>query len=95
LKKEAILVPQRAVNELQGSYQVYVVDDQKKSHIRPVKVGPQIGSNWIIEDGLKSGEQVIVEGLQKVSKDGTTVNPQPYKAPVDTNAPAIMPPSNP
>lgn len=71
-QKSALLVPQRAVTELQGSYQLAVVGGDNKVSIRPVKLGPSIGKMWIIEDGLKPGEQVIVEGLQKV-KDGTVV----------------------
>jgi RND family efflux transporter MFP subunit len=73
----ALLVPQRAVNELQGSYQVAVVDDQNKVHLQTVKVGERIGSNWIIEDGLKPGNRVVVEGLQK-AKEGATVAPKPF-----------------
>jgi membrane fusion protein (multidrug efflux system) len=74
-QKSALLVPQRAVTELQGSYQLAVVDRDNKVNIRPVKVGPVIGKSLIIQDGLKSGERVIVEGLQKV-KDGTVVTPR-------------------
>src|SRR6266581_4652618 len=78
-KKGALLVPQRAVSELQGSYQVVVVDNENKAHIRPVKVGERSDSMWIIEQGLKSGERVVVEGIQKV-KEGAAVNPQPFEA---------------
>jgi len=84
-KTNALLVPQRAVAELQGTYQVAVVDDQNKSHLKPVKVGEQIGQNWIIENGLKAGERVVVEGTQK-AKEGTVVNPKPYGS--DTNGPS-------
>jgi membrane fusion protein (multidrug efflux system) len=73
----AVLVPQRAVTELQGTYQVSIVDDQNMAHIQPVNVGEQTGSNWIIESGLKPGDRVVVEGTQKV-KEGTIVNPQPF-----------------
>jgi membrane fusion protein (multidrug efflux system) len=76
-RPEALLVPQRAVNELQGSYQVAVVDDQNKVHLQTVKVGERIGSSWVIEEGLKPGNRVIVEGLQKV-KEGATVSPKPF-----------------
>ena len=71
-QKSALLVPQRAVTELQGSYQLAVVGSDNKVSIRPVKVGPNIGKMLIIQEGLKAQEQVIVEGLQKV-KDGTVV----------------------
>ena len=74
-RKSALLVPQRAVTELQGGYQLAVVGDDNKVNIRPVKIGAGIGSQRIIEDGLKSGERVVVEGLQKV-KDGTLVVPK-------------------
>jgi membrane fusion protein (multidrug efflux system) len=76
-KKGALLVPQRAVMELQGSYQVAVVGPDSKVDIRPVKVGDRVDNFWVIEEGLKPGERVVVEGLQKV-KEGTIVNPMPY-----------------
>src|SRR5712664_698014 len=76
-KNDALLVPQRAVTELQGAYQVAVVGRDNKVEIRTVKVGDRADSNWIIEDGLKAGESVIVEGLQKV-RPGATVNPKPF-----------------
>jgi len=75
----ALLVPQRAVNELQGSYQVAVVDPNNKVDIRFVKVGDRSGSLWLISDGLKPGERVVAEGLQKV-RQGMQVNPKPYAA---------------
>lgn len=75
----ALLVPQRAVTELQGGYQVTVVGPDNKVEIRPVKVGERTGSLWAIEDGLKAGESVVVEGLQRV-KPGAAVNPKPYAA---------------
>jgi RND family efflux transporter MFP subunit len=74
-QRSALLVPQRAVTELQGSYQLAVVGNDNKVNIRPVKVGPSVGKMWIIEDGVKPNERVIVEGLQKV-KDGATVAPK-------------------
>jgi len=76
-KNDALLVPQRAVTELQGTYQVAVVGGDNKVEIRTVKVGDRADSNWIIEDGLKAGESVIVEGLQKV-RPGAMVNPKPF-----------------
>jgi RND family efflux transporter MFP subunit len=71
----ALLVPQRAVNELQGTYQVAVVGEGNKVSIRSVKVGERSGENWIIQEGVKPGEMVIVEGLQKV-RDGSVVKPK-------------------
>lgn len=72
VRSGALLVPQRAVSELQGSYQVAVVGNDSKVNIRPVKVGERVDTMWILESGVKPGELVIVEGLQKV-RDGSTV----------------------
>src|SRR6202046_2283387 len=77
IQKDALLVPQRAVTELQGSYQVAVVDSENKVSIRTVTVGDRVGSQWIIADGLKPGERVVAEGVQKV-RPGAQVNPKPY-----------------
>jgi RND family efflux transporter MFP subunit len=78
VQPDALLVPQRAVNELQGSYQIAVVDADNKVNIRFVKVGDRIGNLWLISDGLKPGERVVAEGLQKV-RQGMQVNPKPYQ----------------
>ncbi len=75
-RKGALVVPQKAVSELQGNYQVAVVGSDNKVQIRPVKVGERIGTDWIIEQGLKPGERVVAEGVQKV-RGGMTVNPKP------------------
>jgi membrane fusion protein (multidrug efflux system) len=75
-RRGALLVPQKAVSELQGNYQVAVVGSDNKVQIRPVKVGEQVGTEWIIEQGLKPGERVVAEGVQKV-RGGMTVNPKP------------------
>lgn len=76
-KKGALLVPQRAVTELQGSYQLAVVGPDNKVDIRPVKATDRVGTLWVIEEGLKPGERVIAEGIQKV-RQGTPVNPKPF-----------------
>jgi len=76
---DALLVPQRAVSELQGGYQVAVVDGENKVSIRRVKVGDTAGSEWVIEEGLKPGERVVAEGVQKL-RPGMTVNPKPFVA---------------
>jgi len=76
-KSNALLVPQRAVSELQGSYQVAVVGGANKIEMRTVKVGERSGTQWIIEDGLKAGEIVVVEGTQKI-KPGAVVSPKTY-----------------
>lgn len=75
IAKNAIEVPQRAVTELQGGYQVAVVGPDNVAHIRPVKVDRRVGTRWIIANGLKPNEQVVVEGLQKV-REGTAVQPK-------------------
>ena len=84
LQRGALIVPQRAVAQLQGSYQVAVVSADNKVHIQPVQVGPQIGTDWIITSGLKAGEQVVIEGNGKLV-DGIPVHPHPA-APEQANA---------
>jgi membrane fusion protein (multidrug efflux system) len=79
LQQDALLVPQRAVSELQGSYQVAAVDDANKISIRTVKVGDRVGNQWIIAEGLKPGERIVAEGVQKV-RPGMQVNPKPFAA---------------
>ena len=78
-REHALLVPQRAVTELQGSYQVAVVGDDKKVAIRNVKPGERVGNLWIIDEGLQFGEGVVAEGVQKV-RSGMTVAVKPYAA---------------
>jgi RND family efflux transporter MFP subunit len=78
-ERDALVVPQRAVSELQGSYQVAVVDRENKVSIRPVKVGDTSGSEWVISEGLKAGERVVAEGVQKV-RPGMVVSPKPFLA---------------
>ncbi len=87
LAKNALLVPQRAVLEQQGQYLVAVVGGDNKVDIHPVKVGERIGADWIVSEGLKPGERVVAEGLQKV-RAGSTVNPKPLTA----SAPAAAQP---
>src|SRR5215475_6000062 len=70
--KNALVVPQEAVTELQGSFQVAVVDQNSKVDIRPVKMGERIGALWQVADGLKAGEKVVVQGVQK-ARQGATV----------------------
>lgn len=76
IRKGALLVPQRAVTELQGRYQVAVVGPDNKVAIRPVQVGERIGEMWIVNSGLAPGERVVSEGTSKV-REGSTVNPKP------------------
>ena len=88
-KTGALLVPQRAVQELQNLYSVAVVSADGKVAFRNVKVGPRVDTLWVIEDGLKPGEQVVAEGLQSV-RDGMTVRTKPMAPPgaAASNAPA-------
>jgi len=83
--KDAVVVPQRAVSEVQGAYQLGVVGADGKAEIRPVKVGPRIGTDWVITSGLKPGEKVIVEGLQKI-KSGSAVVAKPWAPPSEKSA---------
>lgn len=95
VRKNAILVPQRAVKEMQATYSVAVVGNDNKVSMRTVKPGERIDSLWVIESGLAAGEMVVVEGLQKV-RDGVVVNPtkvtiaddQPVAAPTNAPTPA-------
>ncbi len=79
VKEEALLVPQRAVTELQGTYQVAVVGSDNKVSIRPVKLGEKSGSQWVVEEGLNAGESIVAEGTLKV-RPGMTVSPKPFVA---------------
>jgi membrane fusion protein (multidrug efflux system) len=89
VNKGALLVPQRAVTEMQGKYLVAVVGADNKVEIRPVTVGERIGTEWIVSSGLKPGESVVAEGTQKV-KPGATVSPKPFvpAAPAAAASPA-------
>jgi membrane fusion protein, multidrug efflux system len=80
LRKNAILVPQRSVNELQGRYQVAVVGAENKVAIHTVALAERVGEMWIVETGLNPGDRVISEGIAKV-RDGMTVNPKPANEP--------------
>ena len=82
-RPNAIMIPQRAVNETQGKFQAFVIDAQGIVEIRTVIVGPIIDHHWLVESGLKVGEKIAVEGLQRL-RNGITVNPHL----VDLNAPA-------
>jgi len=79
VRHDALLIPQRAVNELQGSYQVAVVGSGNIVRIRSVALGPQLGSNLIITNGINPNERVVTEGVSKL-KDGMRVSPQPTTA---------------
>jgi membrane fusion protein (multidrug efflux system) len=80
VEKNALLVPQRAVAETQGNYHLAIVGEGDLGEIRPVTVGERVGPMWVITSGLKPGELVVVEGIQKV-KAGKPVVPKPWSAP--------------
>jgi membrane fusion protein (multidrug efflux system) len=77
IKKGALLVPQRAVMEIQGSYQIAVVVPDNTIQIKPVKVSERIDNLWVIDEGLSPGEKVVIEGVQKV-QPGMKVHPRPF-----------------
>jgi membrane fusion protein (multidrug efflux system) len=92
LKEEAILVPQLAVQEIQGLYSVMVVKPDATVEQRMVKAGERVGNLWVIDSGLKPGEKVIVEGLQKV-KPGVQVSAKTVKVEEQASPPASAPPA--
>src|ERR1700677_1345949 len=75
VRHDALLIPQRSVSELQGAYQVAVVTPDNTVQIRAITPGPQLGSSWIITDGLRSDERVVTDGISKL-KDGMRIAPQ-------------------
>jgi membrane fusion protein (multidrug efflux system) len=77
IAKDALLVPQRSVVETQGTYSVVVVGSNNQASIRPVKIGERVGQMWVITEGVKAGEQVIAEGMQK-AREGVTVRPKQF-----------------
>jgi membrane fusion protein (multidrug efflux system) len=97
IKHDVFVVPQRVVTEMQGSYQVTVVDNDNKAHAVKVEVGDQQGSNWIVEKGLQPGQRLVVEGLEK-AKDGAVVNPKPWQPHANNEPPPTtatnQPPAN-
>src|SRR5437867_1188810 len=82
MKKGAMVIPQEAVNELQGNFQAAVVDQNNKVSIRPVKMGERIGAMWEVTEGLKPGDKVVVQGLQK-AREGSTVTAKDWTPPAD------------
>ena len=80
--ENAMLVPQQAVIEIQSMYTVAVVQPGNKAAFRVVKVGDRVGTDWIVTEGLKPGDQVIVQGYMKV-REGTPVTPKPFVAPAE------------
>src|ERR1700746_1167047 len=80
--QNALVVPQEAGTELQGNFQVAVVDQNNKVSIRPVKMGERIGTMWQVSEGLKPGDRVVVQGLQK-AREGSTVAAKDWTPPPD------------
>ena len=78
--KDALLIPQQAVNEVQGEYQMVVLSADNKAEFRSVEVGERCGRDWIISKGLQPNERVVVEGFQKL-RNGSPVAAKPYTAP--------------
>jgi membrane fusion protein (multidrug efflux system) len=78
--KNVIVIPQRAVQEMQSMQSVFTVGDDNKAQARTIVAGDRVGDDWIVLQGLKPGDKVIVEGVQKV-RPGAPVQPSPYKAP--------------
>ena len=78
IQKNALLVPQRAVNEMQGGYLVAVIGADNKVSIRPIKVGPKVDTMWIVNEGLKPGDRIVAEGVQKV-REGMEVRAKPFQ----------------
>ena len=79
-RKNAILVPQRAIQQLQSMQTVYTVGPNNTVEVKPVTTGDRVGNSWIVQQGLQAGDRVVVEGQQKV-RPGSKVQPQPYRAP--------------
>jgi len=82
MKKGALVIPQEAVSELQGSYRVIVVGEDNKASIRPVKMGERLGPMWEVLEGLKPGDKVIVQGIQKV-RPGSSVTIKDWTPPAE------------
>ena len=79
-EKDAMLVPQRAVSQVQGRYLVAVVGSDNKVSIRPVKTGERVDQEWVISGDIKAGDKIVAEGVQKV-RDGSSVTTVDYKPP--------------
>jgi membrane fusion protein, multidrug efflux system len=84
-RKNAIVIPQRAVQELQGTYNVFVVGADSVAQVRPIKPANRVGSNWVISEGLEPADRIVVEGLQKV-RPGTKVRPTAAKTTAQDSA---------
>jgi len=82
VKKGAVVVPQRAVTELQGGARIAVVTDDGKADLRSVQMGERVGEEWVVEKGLKAGERVVVSGIQYLRQDApVSAKPAPVQGP--------------
>jgi len=88
---DALLVPQPAVIEVQGQYQIIVLTPENKATIRPIKVGDRVGPNWIVTEGLKPGERVVVEGIQRVQMFAAAAPPEMLKEGIPVVSKPYMP----
>jgi membrane fusion protein (multidrug efflux system) len=77
--ENALLVPQKAVTQMQSATVVYVVGDDNKVALRSVTLGDRVGQDYVVTEGVKAGERIIIEGLQK-ARPGATVNPSEQPA---------------
>ena len=91
--KDALLVPQAAVNEVQGTYQLIVLVGDNKAMVRTVKMGERVGPNWIVTEGMKPGEKVVAEGLQKVLQFAAAAPPELIKEGIPVVAKPYVPPA--
>jgi membrane fusion protein (multidrug efflux system) len=87
MRHGALLVPQVALQDLQGLHQVYVAGADGKAHLATLQLGSQIGTNWLVEGGIAAGAQVIVDNLQKL-REGAPVTPHPAASPNASTTPA-------
>ena len=88
MKRDALLVPQRAVSELPGNYQVAVLSSSNTIHIQPVRMGERSSNSWVIEEGLHSGQHVVVEGVQKVRQGLAVIATNFVAQPVSADSPS-------
>jgi membrane fusion protein (multidrug efflux system) len=75
VRKDALVIPQRAVIEMQGIYQVYVLGDSSKVHMQIIKPGPSYKDGYVVEDGLKSGDKIAMGGTSLL-KNGSVISPK-------------------
>jgi membrane fusion protein (multidrug efflux system) len=87
IRKGALLVPQRSVIELQGTYQLAMIGPDNKVHLQAVRMGRRVDHSWILDEGAKKGDRIVVEGVQK-AREGVVVNPKPWTAPPPSPTPS-------